>query len=93
MNTCGGRGIRVYLEQKMTTEKSSYFQNNVLKKTGNFILKFEEFNLKLIFNKYKANNTCRNFPLREVELNPPHPSVWAGFSDWLPKNRVKKGKK
>lgn len=77
----------------MTKEKSNYVQNNVLKKAGNFIIKFKEFNLKLIFNKYKANNVCRHSPLWEVEFNLSDPSVWAGFSDWLPKNRMQKGKK
>lgn len=36
-------------------KKSNYFQNNVPKKVGRFVIKFKEFNLKFIFNKYKAN--------------------------------------
>ena len=77
----------------MTKKKSNHVQNNVFKKAGNFIIKFKEFNVKLIFDKCKANNICRNFPLWEVELNPPHLSVWAGFSIWFPKNRMQKGGK
>lgn len=74
-------------------EKANYVQNNGLKKARSFIIQFKEFNLKLIFKKYKANNICRNIFLQEVELNPLHPSISARFSAWLPKTRMQKGRK